>query len=255
LWFRVEILALGIEAIGLFTEIYFIRTHVGLLFPPFLFPQSCAVLSHYQGWNMTLAENIRPVMSPAERQLLYRYLTGVNTYFEFGSGGSTAQAAIRARKVISVESDAAWHAALRARIGPAPHITWYTVDLKVPFNGWGYPGPTSPRSDWPNYTHAYEADVQADVILIDGRFRVSCALCVFSKISRRTYVIMHDFRPRRYYWVILKWYDLIEIAHTLAVFQKKEDVSPPPENLIQWYDQQPGDSLMPGLAVPRWPSR
>jgi hypothetical protein len=86
-------------------------------------------------------------MTICDRNLFYRYLNGVNTYFEFGSGGSTAQALLRVSRIISVESDARWHAHLRNLIGPVGNITWYTVDLKVPWNGWGVPGRDSPPSD------------------------------------------------------------------------------------------------------------
>jgi hypothetical protein len=80
-----------------------------------------------------------PVTSPCDQSLFYRYLTRVKTYFEFGSGGSTAQAALRVSKIISVESDARWHAHLRHLIGSAADVTSYTLDLKVPSGGWETP--------------------------------------------------------------------------------------------------------------------
>jgi hypothetical protein len=49
---------------------------------------------------------LTPVMTLRDRNMFYRYLAGANVYFEFGSGGSTAQAALRVSRVISVESDA-----------------------------------------------------------------------------------------------------------------------------------------------------
>jgi hypothetical protein len=204
-------------------------------------------------FDPTRAAAIHAVMSGREKALFHRYITKCDTYFEFGSGGSTAKAAIHARKVYSVESDAAWHAALREKIGPASHIIWLTVDLKVPFNGWGAPGRDSPPSDWPNYTHAYKSDYGADMLLIDGRFRISCALCVFSQITRKNYVLIHDFRPRRPYWVVLHWYDLYEVADSLVVLVKKEGVDPPPVEMIAWYDKQPHDRSRPDESIPPWP--
>jgi hypothetical protein len=203
--------------------------------------------------NYQRASAIEPAMYPNEKQLLFRYLTGINNYFEFGSGGSTAQAAIRAKYVVSVENDAAWHAHLRNLIGPCTNIVWYTVDHQVPFGSWGRPGRNSSRAAWSNYTHAYNAKYHADVILIDGRFRVSCAMCVFSEITEKTFVVMHDFPDRRHYWVVLNWYDLIELADRLAVFTRKSGVAPPTQEMINWYDQQPYDGIMPGLTVPDLP--
>jgi hypothetical protein len=193
-------------------------------------------------------------MSANETALLYRCLEGINCYFEFGSGGSTAAAALRAQKVISVESDARWHRELRERMGVAPNVVWYTVDLKVRLNGWGHPGSDSPKSDWPNYTHAYNSSMQADVILIDGRFRVACGLCVFSEIGTNTLVVIHDFVPRPHYWVLLKWYDLVDLADSLVVLRKNPTVVPPAADMIAWYDTQPMDRLMPSLSIPKFPA-
>jgi hypothetical protein len=196
---------------------------------------------------------IAPVMSPRDQNLFYYYLTGVNTYFEFGSGGSTAQAALRVSKIISVESDARWHTHLRKLMDFPGDIVWYTVDLKVPWNGWGTPGRDSPPSDWPNYTHAYASSFNADLILIDGRFRVSCALCVLSEITNRSVVMIHDFCVRRQYWVVLQWYHLIERGDTLVALRKREGIRPPSRDLIAWYDRQPHDRPMPGVVIPSLP--
>jgi hypothetical protein len=63
-------------------------------------------------------------------------------------------------------------------------------------------------------------------------------------------VAIHDFCVRRQYWVVLRWYDMIERGDTLVILRKKATGSPPPLKLIQWYDKQPYDRLMPGLTIP-----
>jgi hypothetical protein len=122
-------------------------------------------------------------------------------------------------------------------MGPAGDITWSTVDLKVPWNGWGTPGPGSPPSDWQNYTHAYVSSFDAGWILIDCRFRVSCSLCVFFEITDQAIVMIHDFRVRRQYWVVLQWYNLIDQGNTLVVLRKNKE-------------SRGHDHLMPGLTIP-----
>jgi hypothetical protein len=234
------------------------------IFPLFFLGTWLGQPSHHQGFIFDLTGGlnhqrlrlaaIEPVMTVRDQHLFYQYLNGVNTYFEFGSGGSTVQAALRVSKVISVESDARWHGHLRNLIGSAARITWYTVDLKVPNEGWGRPGRDSPPSDWPNYTHAYVSRFNADLILIDGRFRVSCALCVFSEIANRTLVMIHDFCIRRKYWVVLHWYNLIKKGDTLAVLRKKAEANPPSSDLIRWYDKEPQDHPVPGLLIPSLPA-
>jgi hypothetical protein len=217
-------------------------------------PQRCNVdLSGILVRQISSLVAIRPVMSPRDQNLFYQYLTGITTYFEFGSGGSTAQAALRVSKIISVESDARWHARLRKLMRFPGDIVWYTVDLKVPWNGWGTPGRDSPPSDWSNYTHAYVSSFNADLILIDGRFRVSCALCLFSEITNRCVLMIHDFCVRRRYWVVLQWYHLIERGDSLVVLRKREGIGPPSQDLIAWYDRQPHDHPMPGIVIPPLP--
>jgi hypothetical protein len=254
-----EILNVLLVLIALITDVYLLRTRFPLSVVPkypvlnFSSERSEAVPKPQSIWNNSQARSIEPVMSAAEKQLFYRYLDRCRRYFEFGSGGSTAQAAVRVPVVISVESDAKWHRELRRRVGPAPNVWWYTVDLHSPKNVWGYPGKSSRRSDWVKYTHAYKSKYAADLILIDGRFRVSCALCVFSQITRDTTVIIHDFMNRRQYWVILRYYDLVEFADSLAVLKKKNGVPPAPRHVIAWYDTKPKDHLLPGLYVPGKP--
>jgi hypothetical protein len=207
--------------------------------------------------DIARVSRIRVVMHPLELGLFEHHLKGINNYFEFGSGGSTAQAAIKARYVVSVENDAQWHASLRERLGPCGNIFWYTIDHKVTPGQWGKPGADSDPGDWRRYTHAYNASFAADLILIDGRFRVSCALCVWSHITDQTVVIIHDFRSRPHYWVIMPWYDLVESAGSLVVVRKKTRMSPPPAEMIQWYDKHPFDEKMPGIEISPipWPEK
>jgi hypothetical protein len=252
-WIVITLVHLTTGAVGLFTTYYLFQVRVSTL-PLYLSPLSRVQYFLKGQFDPVRASKVSAILSRNEKALLIRYWANSTTYFEFGSGGSTAQAAIYVRTVYSVESDAAWHAALREKIGPADHIVWMTIDLKVPWGALGAPGPRSPPSDWPNYTHAYRAEYGADMILIDGRFRVACALAVFSEVTRKTFVLMHDFRPRPQYWVILYWYDLYEIADSLAVLVKKEGVAPPPAYLFSWYDTKPHDQKIPNITIPAWPT-
>ena len=57
------------------------------------------------------------------------------------------------------------------------------LDLKAHGN-YGRPGPGTTVEDWKKYIQAYKKEYNADIILIDGRFRVACALDIFSKIRK-----------------------------------------------------------------------
>lgn len=71
---------------------------------------------------------------------------------------------------------------------------------------WGFPKDRSKLDNWPLYYQEVweKPDVQyPDIVFIDGRFRVMCALNSISYINKETVVMMHDFSEREYYNIIL----------------------------------------------------
>ena len=70
----------------------------------------------------------------------------------------------------------------------------------------------------------FNKEYNADVILIDGRFRVACALDIFNKIKEDTIILIHEFfRPQ--YLIIEKYYDYIYHWDTLYMFKKKLNIN------------------------------
>lgn len=198
---------------------------------------------------------IEPAMTNKERLLFYKYLDHSNTFFEFGSGGSTYQAAKRNIKIFSVESDIAWHHKIQEDIANftklindiyvknkiemyfQPNITYLTVDLHVHKNGWGYPGKDTNYSDWIKYSKAYNhSKYNADLILIDGRFRVACGLNVFKEISNKVLIYFHDFWNRPYYHILLDYYVVIDTADTSVVLKKKKNSPVLTDQLMYKYE-------------------
>jgi len=113
----------------------------------------------------------RPWMSNNELIALSYFMKPGNIYFEFGSGGSTNLASYYKVKTYSVESDAKWHENLKKN---GILVNYITIDLKV--KSFGYPGKETNIDDWKKYIQAYKKEYNANIILIDGRFRVACAL-------------------------------------------------------------------------------
>ena len=103
------------------------------------------------------------------------FMNPKNIYFEFGSGGSTNIAFFYNLTIYSVESDSSLHENLKNNGIKANYIT---IDLKT-YNNSGYPGNETTVEDWKKYIQAYKPEYNADIILIDGRFRVACALDIF----------------------------------------------------------------------------
>ena len=152
-----------------------------------------------------------------------------NVYFEFGSGGSTNLASFYKIKTYSVESDTNWHKKLKDSGIVANYIT---IDLKV--RKAGYPGKNTNINDWKKYIQAYKSEYNANIILIDGRFRVACALDIFSKIKNDTIILVHDYKRKKYH-ILEQFYIKVEVWDSLALLIKNPNVNKIPENIYNFY--------------------
>ena len=94
---------------------------------------------------------------------------------------------------------------------------------------WGFPLSHEPVVAWLNYHQAIWDVVDAsklDFVLVDGRFRVACALQLLLRTREKTPLIMvHDFTPREYYHVLLEYFDVVEEADTAVIMERKAPVS------------------------------
>ena len=152
-----------------------------------------------------------------------------NIYFEFGAGGSTNLASYYKIKTFSVESDVEWHKKLKYSGIVANYIT---IDLNVDHSG--YPGKGTNESDWKKYIQAYKSEYNANIILIDGRFRIACALDIFSKIKEDTLIFIHDYYREKYH-ILEQFYIKIKMWDSLAVFIKNPNVNKIPEIIYNFY--------------------
>lgn len=152
----------------------------------------------------------------------------VKYYFEFGSGGSTYYMTNldHVERIYCVESDITWVNKLKGRLGDnVKKVEFMAIPMKVQPNNWGYPDPNGDRSVWPEYSNAIDKidATSLNLILIDGRFRVACALKVYQAISDDCLVIFDDFLDRPHYHDILKYYEIIESTanRSMAILKKK----------------------------------
>ena len=177
------------------------------------FDQICLIqiMNKYKRDNITwpIGNEIKyhPLMSSIDLKAFSYFMNPKNIYFEFGSGGSTNLASYYNLTVYSVESDVSWHEKLKKSNIKANFIT---IDLKT-YNNGGNPGEGTTVEDWKKYIQAYKTEYNADIIYIDGRFRVACALDIFPKIRNDALMIMHDYVNREYYHVIEDYYQSITI--------------------------------------------
>jgi hypothetical protein len=170
-----------------------------------------------------------PRMSGDERGLFKSILGCSARYLEFGSGGSTYVAASLAKEsVISIDSSSEWLESVRQACESEAgfsRLTLAHVDIG-PTAEWGYPSDSSTRDRWPNYHRniwARPESSDADVYLVDGRFRVACFVQILLHSRRDALVMIHDFDARGEYHVVREVAREIAVAGSLSVFQRRDD--------------------------------
>lgn len=181
-------------------------------------------------WPLPREIKFKPWMTLKELKAFCYFMKSDNIYFEFGAGGSTNIASYYKVKTYSVESDVNWHKKLKENNIIANYIT---VDLKA--NSIGFPGKETNVEDWKKYIQAYKSEYNANIIFIDGRFRVACSLDIFSKIKNDTIVLIHDYTNRYKYHIIENYYIKIKTWDRLAAFIKRPDVNFIPKKIYNKY--------------------
>ena len=162
-------------------------------------------------------------------------LTKETTYFETGSGCSSIIAKYYAKKTYAVEGCKKYYD-LGIKNGLKDNIIF--KDLKSDNPTWSIPGKNSNLNDWKNYFQSYKEEYNADVILIDGRFKVATAMDMFNKIRNDTIVLLHEYNKRPKYFVIENYYQYIYHWGSLFAFIKKKDIKEIPLEIQKQYWNQ-----------------
>ncbi|MFP4274879.1 MAG: hypothetical protein ACLFRU_07610 [Paracoccaceae bacterium] len=143
---------------------------------------------------------------------------------EYGSGGSTVMAAELGRRVTAVESDEVWAGMMRAwfAANPVPgeaRILWADIG---PTREWGHPVDDSGWRGFARYPlKVWErGDMpHPDVVLVDGRFRVGCALATAFRATRPVTLYFDDYAPRAQYHVVEDFLGRPEMIGRMARFE------------------------------------
>jgi hypothetical protein len=132
--------------------------------------------------------------------------------FEYGSGGSTLfWLRFRPERVVSVEHDAAWYAALERRLAPGAPVDYRLIPPERRAPGADRADPADPEgyasSDptWAGHSfRRYAAQIDAfpeghfDVVLVDGRARPACLCHSAPRVKPGGWLIL-DNSDRAYY--------------------------------------------------------
>ena len=167
-------------------------------------------------------------LPPGVIDFLKQNLGPDKVFLEFGSGGSTSITSSLGTKVLSVESDTKYVAAIRnlpntiaiqadfGIVGP------YGAPIFYPFRKmrrkWG--------ESYSNLVWNLFPDLNVDFVLIDGRYRVACALSVILRNrSSHYYILVDDYASREEYHIVNEFAQLIDILEKrLAIFQVKGEI-------------------------------
>jgi hypothetical protein len=184
---------------------------------------------------MSVAADIeRPAltMPEAEAGVLRAAYEAAGCILEYGSGGSTVLAAgMAGKRVTSVESDPAWLRMMKRWFAANPPADGTTVDLMRanigPTRSWGHP---ADPGQWPKFA-AYplavwqrDGFIHPDVVLVDGRFRIGCALATAFGITRPVTLLFDDYGDRDRFAQVEEFLGTPRMVGRMALF----DVVPMP---------------------------
>jgi hypothetical protein len=172
-----------------------------------------------------------------EVKFLRSQLARSTNYLEFGSGGSTFLALKTGiKKCWSVDSDAGWIAQMREwdeirNAEESGRLSFHHADIgKV--KALGVPADRRPSVLWDSYFLGVwgKLDAPPDTVLVDGRFRLACALASLIACPPDTVLLIHDFGDfdgfRRNYRLILDFADVKASTGKLAQLERRDDFSP-----------------------------
>lgn len=159
-------------------------------------------------------------------------------YLEYGSGGSTIVAAKSGARFKTVDSDPFFLRAvekkIRTEIGSTNGAFIYCNIGMTEL--WGFPifkGLSAGRCNrWKHYALApwldHDASFLPELVLIDGRFRVACALTTIKYLTNRVSfeILVDDYGDRDQYREIEKYAELSSMQGRMAVFKPKSGVNP-----------------------------
>ncbi|SFE12816.1 hypothetical protein [Roseivivax sediminis] len=175
-----------------------------------------------------------------EAALLRSEYAQAEVILEYGSGGSTVMAGEMAGKhVTAIESDPEWAAMMRGWFAENPpaagtdvEIVWSDIG---PTKDWGHPKGDEAWRNFARYPLAIWSEKRfrhPDVVLVDGRFRLGCALAAAYLAERSLTLLFDDYAHRTHYHRIETFIGAPSLTGRMARF----DITPqpiPPTRLLR----------------------
>lgn len=189
-----------------------------------------------------------PMFDPEALKIFTAKLMQSNEYLEYGSGGSTYLAAKLKKKFTVVESDPFFLNAVKEKIvtdnlydSEKQTYIHANIGFTGPY-GWPFFFNKDKREIYAGYSDApwnlHGEKFSPDLILVDGRFRVSSALKTIKKLNGKTnWEILFDDYDGTYYHAIEEFANLERVVGRMAILKPKLDLDMNKLNLaIEKYD-------------------
>ena len=189
---------------------------------------------------MNLAVPDAPHFDPDSTPYFLDRLGRASDYLEYGSGGSTVEAARRNKKFTTVESDRLFLRAVKQKIG---NHSGRLIHVNIGKTGeWGAPAEKRwwpwRRWLWSRYAAApWKFPISPDLVLIDGRFRVHCALYSIKQLAGREFeILFDDYAGRPFYHAVERFAALNGMFGRMARFTPKSFDSAALNDAIRKYE-------------------
>lgn len=168
---------------------------------------------------------MKPAMTHREIDLLNRYINTCKNYFEFGIGGSTVYVCNNTNANIrGVDSSTEWISNVQKMVDNK-RVKLTHIDIG-PTREWGNPVDDSFKHKWSDYyTSIHKTDIEPDLILVDGRFRINCILqSILFSIEKNIdpIISLHDCQ-RPGYKHGTDYLECIDRSDNLAMFKISKD--------------------------------
>jgi hypothetical protein len=171
---------------------------------------------------------MQPAMRPSETALFKSVIRCSGRYVEFGCGGTTVLAhSMGCPSIITIDSSLEWLEKVKNACIPNERTRIKTIHVNIgPLKELGYPKDDKGTSLWETYHSSPWDDpdvAMADTYLIDGRFRVACAVQTALRCSKSAVIMIHDFANRPNYHCVRQVLREIVCTDDLSVFQLRSD--------------------------------
>lgn len=174
-----------------------------------------------------------PFMPPVEKEAFMLLARDASSILEYGGGGSTIWANRNGKLGTCVENNSDWISVIQDSVeksGIPENLTLLYANIGLT-GSYGMPV-------LGNYTRglskkgliyvtlpfaAGEQNKQYDLVLIDGRWRVSCCLYCALMLSRDVTILLDDYEDNRRYEIIPEFFD-IKLFGRLAQIKLKQGI-------------------------------